>query len=113
MSIRYLMILIVPIILHNKGNKAILVFLIMNSIISVLMEYTKAEMKMLGYMINNQDRVNELIDAGVEFDEAFKEYLETEDVYLPKPISFASKISMTINIAAILLGIVNIIRNVL
>jgi len=31
-----------------------------------------------------------------EFDEAFKEYLETEDVYLPKPISFASKISMTI-----------------
>lgn len=56
MTLRYLIILMLSIVLHIKGSRAILVFLIMNSIISVLMEYTKVEMKMLGYMIWNEDR---------------------------------------------------------
>lgn len=109
MSIRYLMILIVPIILHSKGNKAILVFLVMNSIISVLMEYTKMEVRMLGHLVENKDRIEELMDNDVEYDESFKEHLAKEDMYLPKPIELASNISITINLIAILVGIVRLI----
>ena len=62
MNIRYLSTLILPIILHSQGNPAVLVFLIMNSIISILMEYTKMEIQMLGHLINNKDKIEELLN---------------------------------------------------
>ena len=102
MNFRYLIILILPIILHIKASPAIIVFLVMNSIISVLMEYTKMEVRMLGHLVENKDRIEELMNNDVEYDASFKERLEKEDIYLPKPIELTSNISMAINLIAIL-----------
>ena len=83
-------------------SPAIIVFLVMNSIISVLMEYTKMEVRMLGHLVENKDRIEELMNNDVEYDASFKERLEKEDIYLPKPIELTSNISMAINLIAIL-----------
>ena len=47
MSIKGILILILPIVLHIKGNISVLVFLSMNSIINLLMEYTKIQIGIL------------------------------------------------------------------
>lgn len=110
MNFRYLIILILPIILHIKSSPVIIVFLIMNSIISLLMEYTKMEVRMLGHIIENKDIIERLMNDDVKYDESFKEHLEKEDIYLPKPIEFAANMSISISLIGIIAGVIRLIK---
>lgn len=115
MNFRYLIILLLPIILHIKASPAIIVFLVMNSIISFLMEYTKIQIKIIGSLIDNEDILDKHMEAGSTQEAAFAEYMEnvneeeTEE-WIPKPINLTSNVSMTINLIAIVIGIIKIIR---
>lgn len=114
MSISGIIILLLPIILHIKGNTAVLVFLIMNSIINLLMQYTKIQIQIITSITMNDDRIQELHDQGIDFDEAFEDYMSGVDINdytnVPKPIRYAGNISMAIGIISIIIGIVQIIR---
>lgn len=115
MSIKGILILILPIVLHIKGSIALLVFLSMNSIINLLMEYTKIQMGILGSIADNAKLIESNIEKGKGYDESFEEYMskvdhEELDKWVPKPIKVVGSISMIISIAAIILGIVNLIK---
>lgn len=115
MSIKGILILILPIVLHIKGDIALLVFLIMNSIINLLMEYTKIQMGILGSIADNAELIESNIEKGKGYDESFEEYMnnvnhEELDKWIPKPIKVVGSISMIISIAAIIFGIVNLIK---
>lgn len=115
MTIKYFLILLLPAILHSKGNQAVLVFVIMNSFINLLIQYTIIQMKILASIIKNEDRMQELKDQGVSYEEAFEDYMENKDtdVDIPKPITTTANLSMIISIAAIILGIVKIIQRII
>lgn len=118
MPLGFIIILVLPILLHIRGNSAVLVFLLMNSIINILIQYTWEQMKILGALLDNKDKINKDIEEGKTYEGAFTRYMENlnherAEELIPKPIALAKNISMTISIAAISVGLVNIIRNLL
>ena len=99
MNLTYLLILTLPILLNIQGNPSLLIFLGMNTIINLLMQYTRIKMQILGSLLNHEDNLTEQMQDGIT-EEAAEEWI-------PKPIIIASDLSMTISILGILIGIVN------
>lgn len=107
-----LILLTLPNILHLKGPKAILVFLIMNSIIHLLMEYNRIYIQILGGIIEDGDQY---IRQGLSYEESFEKIvenvnLEVLEAYVPRGMNIVISISSIISLVAIIIGIVNLLR---
>ncbi len=117
MTLIYLIILLAPVILHSKGNPAVLVFLSMNSIIYFLMRYTRIQIRAITRFGSHGDKAKELIDQGGNFDEAMEDLLDKvdleEEIHLPKLIEYAYNISRVISLLAIIVGIGKVIGNII
>ena len=108
MTIQYL-----PILFNIQGNPVFLVFLAMNSVINLLMQYTQIQLEILGSLLDNEVMLDKYLTTGSTEEVAFAAYMENVDEedaekWIPMPIKLASQLSMLISILGILAGIVNI-----
>lgn len=107
----YIAILILPIALNIKEGAAVVVFLSMNSVISILMEYTKVHIAIAFNQGKYDSRMQEMIDEGLSFEEGFEEYISNIDMeegaeHIPKLILHAALVSKVVAVIAIVVGIV-------
>lgn len=115
MTIQYLLLLALPILLNIQGNPVFLVFLAMNLVINLFMQYTQIQLKILGSLLDNEAILDKHNEAGSTEEVAFEAYMENVDEedaeeWILMPIKIASHLSMLISILGILAGIVNLFR---
>ena len=101
-------------ILNITGNVAVLVFLAMNSLLCWLMQYTKIQIGIAASIAKYEDRIDELKDDDVSFEDAFNEYMENvnlddADTYTPKLITYVANISLAICFIGIIVGITRLV----
>lgn len=115
MTIYGMIMLILPGILHIKGPISTLILLIMNSLINIIMQYSREHMRILGFLIEDGGKVEDHIEQGLSMEESqaiFTENFQARELeeWIPKPIDLGLKISTAINLIAIVVGIVNLVR---
>lgn len=78
------------------------------------MQYAKIQFGIVASVAKFDSRMDELMDEGASYDEAFEEYMENVNLegdvtYVPKIIIYVTNISLAICLIGIIIGIARLI----